>query len=798
MTEKLDSHAEKHAFTTSLPAKLTGIVFWGMVLVGVLVATYLLNEREHRLKSAYSGAESYIGYELERLYQIEHAGIHNYEYMSQQVMDMYRSVSESYPIKALSFSFAGHQYQMGHNETQEVPIRGTFSVLEDNSDISQIIPFKLYMQDLDEVIMDARKNMLLVIGVLVFSFGMILQQILQKVLSSPILAMVASARQFADGDRATRFNDKRSDELGYLAKFINQALDSILQQQNELQLSRQELIKEKIQAEVTLHSIMDGVITTNADDVILYLNPVAERLLGLDARQSMDLTLQSVIHLINEDSGEILRSPTLACLANKQVEVLENHAALMRDDGKVIPVEATAAPMRNAQGEVIGAVMVLQDVSQQRRMSRQLSYQASHDMLTGLYNRRMFEEQVEAALQNVAIEDRHHALCYVDLDQFKIVNDTCGHIAGDELLRQLGELLKSCIREGDILARLGGDEFGLLLENCAITRAAQVADKMRQSVKDYRFVWQEHTFEIGASIGVVAVHADNMEMQNIMAAADMACYAAKDMGRNRVHVYEASDAVLSERHGQMHWASRITQALDDDCFILYEQPVVNIATGEASENASHCEVLIRLKDKGNVVQPDAFIPAAERYNLMPTIDRWVISKVFQLLNVTRCTGDGKVVAINLSGTSLADETLLKFVQAEAAAYQVDMRRVCFEITETAAISNLPKATHFIKELRKQGCRFSLDDFGSGLSSFTYLKNLPVDYIKIDGSFVVDMLNEPIDRAMVEAIVSVGHIMGVQVIAEWVENQETLDLLREMGVDYAQGYHLGRPSEVNSG
>lgn len=316
---------------------------------------------------------------------------------------------------------------------------------------------------------------------------------------------------------------------------------------------------------------------------------------------------------------------------------------------------------------------------------------------------------------------------------------------------------------------------------------------MRQAVKDYRFVWQDHSFEIGASIGVAGITADNADLASVLAAADMACYAAKDMGRNRVHIYEPSDAVLSERHGQMHWAGRITRALDEGRFVLFKQPVVALDEQAEADHASHCEVLIRMKDNDGVISPDSFIPAAERYNLMPAIDRWVVTQVFQMQQ--QASDNSQVVAINLSGTSLADEGLLRYVLDAAETYQVELSRVCFEITETAAIGNLHKATQFIKELKARGCRFSLDDFGSGLSSFSYLKNLSVDYIKIDGSFVVDMLKDPIDRAMVKAIVSVGHIMGIQVIAEWVENRETLELLREMGVDYAQGFHLGRPEEI---
>jgi len=779
----------------SLPAKITGIVFWGMVLVGVLLAAYLLGEKEQQLINRYYADVHHLEQELDAIYRQEKDHVMDYPYMHQKFQSLFLHVSHEHFVEALMFEFDGHVYQYGEMNDQQVHRRGQIYIQTATAGAHELIEINVYMQGLDDQIVQSRKQMLLIIGGLVFAFGMILQQILQRVLSRPILDMVASAQEFTHENQAARFNERRSDELGYLAKFVNEALDSSLQQQRELETSRKALIKEKIQAEITLHSIMDGVITTDEDDTVVYLNPVAERLMGLTASQAKEMPLSSILHLVHEDTGDMLSSPTLACLESKQVEVLENHAALVRNDGKTIPIEATIAPMRNDEGDVMGAVMVFQDVSQERKLNRQLSYQASHDVLTGLYNRHKFEEQVESALMNVDVEDRHHALCYIDLDQFKIVNDTCGHVAGDELLRQLSEILKYCIREGDVLARLGGDEFGLLLENCVLKQAAQVAEKLRQSVKDFRFIWDDKTFEIGASVGVVGISRENMDLSNILASADMACYAAKDMGRNRVHVYEPSDVMLAERHGQMHWAGRITRALEEHRMVLFEQPVVAIKGIEKS--ADHCEVLLRMKGENNeVIGPDAFIPAAERYNLMPRVDRWVISQVFQNLGQTSCIGTDKVVAINLSGTSLADEGLLSFVLSEAESLQVDLTHVCFEITETAAISNLSKATQFINGLRSKGCRFSLDDFGSGLSSFTYLKNLPVDYIKIDGSFVVDMLDDPIDRTMVEAIVQVGHVMGVQVIAEWVEDEATLELLKKMGVDYAQGYYLGRPKEVS--
>jgi len=797
MSLNQNKHNQNKPVSLSLSAKVTGIVFWGMVLVGLLAATYILNQRESQLVNEYNNNIHLIEHEIENLYVYQHENIFNHEYMLIEVDHLFQSLSEQFPIEFMRYDFAGHQYKFGKLRDGQVQIKGQLIIkMHSNTDII-VVNLDVFMRSFEQTITDSRKKMLLIIGSLVFIFGMILQQILQKVLSQPLLNMVTLAQKFTREDQTARFNENRNDEFGYLAKFINQALDLMASHRHELEASQKALFEEKVQAEVTLHSIMDGVITTNSDNTIQYLNPVAERLMGLNLIQAKDMNLNDAIQLVHEDTGDHISCPTVACLKKREVEVLENHSALIRNDGQAIPIEATAAPMRNDQDEIIGAVMVFQDVSHERKLSRQLSYQASHDMLTGLYNRRMFEEQLEAALMNVGIENRHHAMCYVDLDQFKVVNDTCGHVAGDEMLRQLSDLFKSCMREGDTLARLGGDEFGLLLENCTLKQAIQVADKLRQSVKEFRFAWQDRSFEIGASVGVVAINADNMDPATILASADMACYAAKDMGRNRVHVYEPSDAMLSERHGQMHWAGRITKALEEQRMVLFEQPIVGIK--DSALQTKHCEILIRMRDEeGTIVRPDTFIPAAERYNIMPTVDRWVISQIFEYMGSTACEGMNNIVAINLSGTSLADDDLLGYILGMAEKHQTDLKRVCFEITETAAISNLAKATQFIRTLKLQGCWFSLDDFGSGLSSFTYLKNLPIDYIKIDGSFVVDMINDPIDRAMVDAIVRVGHVMKVEVIAEWVENDETLKLLKEMGVDYLQGYHLGVPKEIQPG
>ena len=794
MTEK-SANQEQQDISLSLPAKVTGIVFWGMVLVGLLLAAYILSDKESQIRAAYQSHVLFLEHDIEQLYVSHSNHILDHAFMTEQIGSLFGRISRNYPIEAVRYRFAEHDYQFGEVSGQQEIEQGQLLIKVESQPGMQVVGMKVYLEGLKDTISQSRKHMLMVIGGMVFVFGMVLQQILQKVLSVPILDMVLSAQHFTQGKPDSRFNEQRSDEFGYLAKFINQALDSMLIQQSELEASRRALFEEKVQAEVTLHSIMDGVITTDAENRIRYLNPVAERLFGLQSSASnfMGKKIGDLVQLVHEDTGVHIPPPTEKCLNSQQVEVLESHASLIRRDGAVILIEATAAPMRNDQDEVMGAVMVLQDVSQERKLSRQLSYQASHDMLTGLYNRRMFEEQLEGTLLNVQSEDRHHALCYVDLDQFKIVNDTCGHVAGDELLRQLSVLLRSCVRDSDTLARLGGDEFGILLEDCELVHAAKIAEKVRQTVKDFRFPWEDKSFEVGASIGVVGINAENTDMAAILASADMACYAAKDMGRNRVHVYEPSDSILAERHGQMHWAGRISKAMEEGRLVLFSQPVVNIKGGKQLE--THCEVLLRMLDEdGTMVRPDAFIPAAERYNLMPKVDRWVITEVFSQINQETCKGFGKDVAINLSGLTLADDSLYFYVVEEAERYQIDLKRVCFEITETAAISNLSRATQFMKDLKKLGCQFSLDDFGSGLSSFSYLKNLPVDYIKIDGSFVVDMLNDSVDRAMVEAIVRVGHVMDVSVVAEWVENKETLILLNEIGVDYAQGYYLGKPGD----
>jgi len=566
---------------------------------------------------------------------------------------------------------------------------------------------------------------------------------------------------------------------------------------SERQQAEEALHREKERAQVTLASIGDGVIRTGPGGEIDYLNPVAERLTGWHAEEALGRKVPEVFQIVDEVTRRPLAGPVERCLAEGRVVESPGPALLLSASGKEYSVRDSAAPIFDRNGVSLGVVVVFKDVSQLRCMEREMVYLASHDTLTGLINRREFEVRLERAILSARADRRHHVLLYLDLDEFKLVNDTCGHLVGDEMLKQITALLRSRVRRSDTLARLGGDEFGILLEDCPLDHSREIADEMRRTVREFRFCWREQIFEVGVSIGLVPINDDSGDLAHVMSGADAACYVAKDSGRNRVHEYETDDTLVAERYGEMQWIHRIHSAFEERRFRLFYQLIQPLKTENGPQDLL-CEVFIRMLDeRGKVIAPSAFIAAAERYHLMTSIDRWVVKTALHALAEAQRTEQSRTTlfAINLSGQSIGDEGFLAFVIEELEESGVDSRRICFEITETAAISKLDSAIRFIRHLKSKGCRFILDDFGSGLSSFAYLRDLQVEFLKIDGEFVQNMMDDRVKRAMVESINQIGHVMGLTTIAEWVENRETLDALTEMGIDYAQGYWLCRPQPL---
>ncbi|MBD3669785.1 MAG: EAL domain-containing protein [Gammaproteobacteria bacterium] len=551
------------------------------------------------------------------------------------------------------------------------------------------------------------------------------------------------------------------------------------------------LAESRERAQVTLESIGDAVITTDTEGRVQYLNPVAEEITAWDTEQAMGRPLAEIFHIVNELTKLPIRDPVKRCLDEEKIIDISEGSILVNREGIEYLIEDSAAPIRNYDGEVIGAVLVFHDVTNTRSMSRQLVWQATHDSLTGLLNRNEFESYLSHMLAECKRYETRHALLYLDLDQFKLVNDTCGHVAGDELLRQLSHLLQSQLRETDYIARMGGDEFGILLDEGDVSLIREIADRLRKTVEEFIFVWNNKSFRIGASIGVVQLSEESESISQVLSAADMACYIAKDSGRNRIHIHTPDDREVEQRHGEMHWVSRLNEALEKDHLLLYCQKIRPLSDRNGVE---HFEVLLRLQDGDTIIQPLAFIPAAERYNIMPQIDRWVVTKVFDWLQEYGKDFDG-VITINLSGTTLGDKTFLPFVTQCFNERGIDPAQICFEITETAAITNLSLAMGFIAEVKRLGASFALDDFGSGLSSFNYLKNLDVDYIKIDGAFVRDIDKDLVSYTMVESICHVGRVMGLKTIAEFVENDAILQKLSDLGVDYVQGYGIHRPQAL---
>ena len=572
-----------------------------------------------------------------------------------------------------------------------------------------------------------------------------------------------------------------------LFNFVHLRIQSVRASQR----AQAEIFQEREHAQVTLHSISEAVITTDMDRHIIYMNPIARRITGWNEEEAIGMPIDTVFSLLHEQTREPTKSTVDECLTSQGTVLFEEPAILINKNGDEFAVENSSSPIRGHDGELIGAVLVFRNITHIRNLSKKMEFQATHDALTGLINRHEFEHQLKTAVKTAREDNRSHAICYLDLDQFKVVNDTCGHIAGDQLLKEIASLMPHSIRSSDCLARLGGDEFGVLMFDCPVKQAEKVADSLRAAIRDFTFSWDKKTFDIGVSIGLVPIRKDSGSVQDVLRRSDSACYIAKDLGRNRVHVYTPDDIEISKRHGELQWITRIKNALEFDLFHLALQAVRPITD---AGDRMHYEVLLRLDEgNGKIIPPMSFIPAAERYDMMPTLDKWVINSTFKLIREDQKNNKGRhVYNINLSGQTLCDTDILEFIRTQISHYGIDANRLCFEITETAVIANLALAIDFIGRMKQMGCMFALDDFGSGLSSFAYLKKLPVDFIKIDGEFVRDITDDPMDRAIVSAINDIGHEIGLTTVAEYVESEAILELLKQLGVDYVQGFAVDEP------
>lgn len=551
------------------------------------------------------------------------------------------------------------------------------------------------------------------------------------------------------------------------------------------------LHREKELAQITLHSIAEAVLTTDANGVINSANSASADLLGSTEEDLVGRPLTDKLVLDNLDQRRELRKALKDALEYGVSTELNDSASLAGKSGEEVAIAGLISPLRDSDGKNIGSVIVLQNVTNERRMQELLSHQATHDELTGLANRREFERRLQEQLRIIKTNHIAGAALLLDLDRFKIVNDTCGHAAGDLLLRQLTQLMSVQIRSSDTLARIGGDEFAVLLPSCDDKSAGRVAESLRQTVAEYRFRWENRNFALGVSIGIVNLDMEWSSVAEVISAADSACLMAKEAGRDRVITYRKAGEEEQKRRGEIEWAARIRESLELNRFRLYCQPIVPISP---DNDRWSVEVLVRMVDaEGNMVPPMAFIPAAERYDEMTYIDRWVVENTIKQWDADPETFNAMDKCnINLSGQSLANEAFLDFVIELIENHKVPWEKVCFEITETAVVANLEIARAFIEELSGRGCRFALDDFGSGLSSFAYLKHLPVHFLKIDGVFVKDILNDKIDAAMVESIAQIGHAMDLETIAEFVENDEVIAALNKSNVDYAQGFGVCRP------
>ena len=625
-----------------------------------------------------------------------------------------------------------------------------------------------------------------------------------------LIAQILQTQTAIDFDYSLQLHDS---VIWYSAKISPTSKTTVIWVARDITTRREteqkNLYPEKELAQVTLQSIGDGVITTNPVGEIQYINPVAERLTGWSRNEAVGKSLTEVFKIIKEATRKPVSNPIDRVSNKNTVCKLAAKNLLIARNATEYAIEGLASPIKDPQGKLFGVVIVFRDVTKARKIARKLSWQASHDPLTKLYNRRKFEDQIAKAIEQAKNADSYYALCYLDLDRFKTINDTCGHAAGDRLLRQVTKLLQKRVRTADFFARIGGDEFGLLLPQCTMEAALAIANELISIVEQLRFVWDDKVFRIGASIGLIAVDARTQDLDSLLSQADSACYVAKALGGNCAHIYNKQDAIVAQQLGERQWLEKLNQALEENRFCLYTQKIVSVEDNSSDvshsqhPNNCHYEVFLRLiDDSGNLVAPGSFLPAAERYGLMPAIDRWVINSFLGGYEVY-CQSRKKrelepfknLYTINLSGASINNQEFGNFLKVQFERYAIPPETICFEITETVAITNLDNALILINQLKQLGCLIALDDFGSGMSSFNYLKNLPVDYLKIDGSFVRNIVSDRVDYATVESFNHISQIMNIKTIAEFVENSAIFQNLKQIGIDYAQGYGIEHPQPL---
>ncbi len=553
---------------------------------------------------------------------------------------------------------------------------------------------------------------------------------------------------------------------------------------NTSRIAKLNFIEKKL-AQVTLGSIGDAVITTNAYGHIQFMNSEAEKMTGWSNKEASDLPILDIMCIVDSKTTKPLTNPVTHAIATRESINSNEHSALIDRNKNRFEIEYKASAILDSDNKNFGGVVVFRDVTETRELAKQLSHQASHDELTGLVNRREFEIRLNQAIDIAKTEHKQYALLYLDLDQFKIINDMGGHNAGDELLKQISKLIHQMLRESDTLARLGGDEFGILLDGCPINKASEIADSIRAAVDRFHFYWDDKVFDIGVSIGLIMINEASNSLAEVMSSVDTACYTAKDLGRNRVQVYQQSNQELNKRKTEMYWSQRISKAIDEDDFQLYAQEILSVV----SENRTrkNYEILLRLEDNENqIITPNIFLPAAERFSLTSAIDKWVIAKTLHTISAHNLDPNLFKFSINLSGQSLNTHDMLGYIINTLEETAVSANMIQFEITETMAISNLSIARKFISVLNGLGCEFALDDFGKGLSSFTYLKHIPVNALKIDGSFIRDIINDPVSITFVNSINEIAHAMDLETTAEYVENESIYNEIIRLNVDYIQG------------